>query len=217
MTPYDFFGVETLGCNIDSFTCGASQALSPTLSSTITLGLEGAIVPAVPCGITIENYDGLGTSSWYTSTTAPRNGSNHLRIDKNPDNTTALDDWFFSPPVNVTVGHVYRLSWYDRIASGSTAETFKVFLGQSPDASTLTGSYVLFNGSSSDTSYHKDSANDYLATATGQIYFGFQATSAANQGSLYIDDIQIKEIQVTRVDTTYCNTTLSSSNLIYAY
>ncbi len=138
-------------------------------------------------------------------------------FDKNSDNTTALDDWFFSPPINVTKGRVYRVSWYDRIASGSAAETFKVYLGPSPDASTLIGSHLLFNGSSSSTSYHKDSANDYLANATGQIYFGFQASSPANRGSLYIDDIQIKEIQVTRVDTTYCNTTLSSSNLIYTY
>ncbi|MBL0047466.1 MAG: hypothetical protein IPP32_05130 [Bacteroidetes bacterium] len=217
VVPFDLRDSLTHGCSTGSFTSGASQAVSPTLSTTITLGAESATAPTIPCGMLIENYDGLGSSSWYTSTTAPRTGSNHMRIDKNPDNTTALEDWFFSPPINVTAGHVYRVSWYDRIASGSAAETFKVYFGSSPDASTLIGSHLLFNGSSSSTSYHKDSANDYLATATGQIYFGFQATSAANQGSLYLDDIQIKEIQVTRVDTTYCNTTLSSTNLIYAY
>ncbi|MBL0049312.1 MAG: hypothetical protein IPP32_14595 [Bacteroidetes bacterium] len=217
VAPYDFFGVETLGCNIDSFTCGASQAVSPTLSTTINLGLEGASVPAVPCGITIENYDGLGTSNWYTSTAVPRSGSNHMRIDKNPDNTTGLYDWFFSPPINVTKGHAYRVSWYDRIASGTITETYKVYIGTSADASTLLGDGPLFNGISSSTTYHKDSAIDYLATSSGQIYFGFWATSPANQGSIYIDDIQIKEIQVTIVDTTYCNTTLSSANLIYAY
>ncbi|MBL0047004.1 MAG: hypothetical protein IPP32_02750 [Bacteroidetes bacterium] len=217
VVPYDFRDSLTLGCSTGSFTSGTSQAVSPTLSSTITLGAESASVPALPCGMLVENYDQQGASSWYTSTTAPRTGSNHMRIDKNPDNVTALSDWFFSPPINVTKGHAYRVSWYDRIASGTSAETYKVYIGTSADASTLLGDGPLFNGISSNTTYHKDSAIDYLATSSGQIYFGFYATSLANQGSIYIDDIQIKEIQVTRVDTTYCNTTLSSTNLIYAY
>ncbi len=217
VAPYNSNG-ENINCPIASFVSGVSQAVTPTqLANSYTLTSEGVSVPTLPCGILTEDYDGLGTSSWYTSTTAPYNGVNHMRIDKNSDGVTGLDDWFFSPPINVVNGKVYRITWFDRIASGSTAEHYKVYIAPSADASTMTGSNLVYTGNTNSTSYAPCSSMDYLATSTGQVYFGFRAMSPAGaaQSSLYLDDIQVKEIPVSAINPAYCTTIPSMYQQIY--
>lgn len=217
VAPYNSIG-ENTSCVAGSFVSGVDQAVTPNQSAgSYTLGAEGVTVPNLPCGVTIENYDGLGTSSWYTSATAPHSGTKHMRIDKNSDNATSLDDWFFSPAINVISGKVYRLSWYDRIASGSTAENYNVYFSYLGDGSTMEGSAPSYLGTVNSTTYTKRTATDYLATSTGQIYFGFRATSpgGASQGSIFIDDIQIVEIPVPALIPSSCTTLPSMYNQIY--
>ncbi len=217
LEPYNAFGDAI--CGFDNFVSGPIQSVTPTQSivTTYNLGAEFTTAPALPCGITKENYDGLGTSAWYTSAIAPRTGTNHLRIDKNPGNSIALDDWFFSPPINVVAGRSYRITWYDRIGSGSTAELYSTYIAPSPDATTMEGSTLIFSGSTNSTSYAQRTATDYLAVSTGQIHFGFRAESpaGASQGSLYIDDIQVLEIPVSALTPGSCGTIPSMYDRIY--
>ncbi len=217
VTAFNAVG-ESIGCSVGNFLSGASQAVTPNQSiNSYTLGAEGVTVPALPCGITRENYDGQGDAQWFTSTVAPFSGTNHMRINKNTDNTTDLDDWFFSPPINVVAGRVYRLNWYDRIGSGSTAELYKAYIAPSPDATTMESSTLIYSGSTNSTTYAQRTSNDYLAVSTGQIYFGFRAESPAgvNQTSLYLDNIQITEIPVSALAPGSCTTIPSMYDQIY--
>ncbi|MBL0047662.1 MAG: T9SS type A sorting domain-containing protein [Bacteroidetes bacterium] len=217
--PFNDFG-DAVGCTIGTFNSGPSQSVTPVVATnvlpavTYTLGGEGVIAPALPCGVTVENGDQLGTSLWYTSTAAPRTGANHMRIDKNPDNTNPLDDYFFTVPINVTIGKVYRASWYDRTATGAFTETYEMRIATLPDASTMSGSSAdLF--STNSMVYTQKTGTDYLAPFTGVIYFGFRATSQPNQGSLYIDDVTISEVPVPQINPVYCTTIPSMYDQIF--
>lgn len=215
VVPYDYQFQETTGCSIGSFTSGASQALTPTLSIAAALAFEGVTATAIPCGFTLEDENSDSTK-WYLSTIAPHSGSNHMRIDNNPDNTTAKSDWFFTPPINVTAGHVYRIDWWARIGSGTLNEDYQVWAGTVPNSATMSGISTNMLGSrvTNSTTYTHETATDYLATSTGQVYFAFKATSLANKGSLYIDDVSILEIQVTQLNSATCNTMLNATNTI---
>ncbi len=219
ISPYNVFG-ENATClaTAGTFVSGVSQAITPNQSvNSYKITSEGVAPPDLLCGLTTENYDGAGTSKWYTSTAAPFAGSNHLAIDKNPDGVNDLDDWFFSPPINVVAGRVYRLNWYDRIGSGSTAELYKAYVAPSADATTMESSTLIYSGSTNSTTYAQRTSNDYLAAFTGQIYFGFRAESPAgvNQTSLYLDNIQITEIPVSTLTPGSCGLIPSMYDQIY--
>ncbi|MBL0047945.1 MAG: T9SS type A sorting domain-containing protein [Bacteroidetes bacterium] len=214
--------LENLACAVGTFTSGPSQAVTPAVATNIlpavnwNFGAEGVTPPALNCGITVENYDQLGTSNWYTSSIAPRSGSNHMRIDKNPDNTNALDDYFFTVPINVTAGKVYRITWWDRASSASFTENYEVRMASLPDGSTMSGSAPdLF--STNSTTYAQKQATDYLVpiNGSGTVYFGFHAISGAAKGSIYIDDIVVSEVPVPQLNPIYCTTIPSMYDQIF--
>ncbi len=219
--PYNSNGFAA--CSVLQFTSGASITVAPAAATQVTptvsyaFGAEGVTPPAFPCGIITEDFDGLGNSSWHTAAIAPKSGVNHLRITKNSDGVTGLDDWFFSVPIHVVKDKVYNISWYDRIASGSTQELYNVYIDFLPEASTMSGGTPQ-NFSSNSTTYSKKSwLNDYVAMADGEIYIGFRAISPAGpaQGSLYIDDITVDEVLVTRVKLPSCKTYLNEYDKLY--
>ncbi|MBL0046901.1 MAG: T9SS type A sorting domain-containing protein [Bacteroidetes bacterium] len=222
VAPYNVNGESV--CSIGQFTTGASQdaypsvalLAPPTPAVTYVLNGENTTPPLMPCGVTTENADQLGNSSWYTSTIAPRTGTRHLRIDKNSDNVTPLDDYFFTVPVHVTAGKVYRITWWDRASSASFTESYELRMATLPDASTMSGSTPdLF--STNSTTYAQKQGTDYLVPVggTGVVYFGFHAISLANRGSIYIDDITISEVPVPQINPAYCTTIPSMYDQIF--
>lgn len=215
IAPYNQNG-ENTGCTVGSFVSGASASVTPSQALSYSLNFENTIVPALPCGITKsdENFpvDGI---EWYSSSTAPRTGSKHLRIDKNPNNTTAKDDWFYSAPLNLTAGKLYRMYWYARASSSSKTENYEVYLSNSADAATMQSTAAVFMGNTNLLTYKLDSSSDIIPPYTGTFYFGFHANSAANAASLYVDDIQMKEIPVTALNPISCTTVSSLGDQIF--
>ncbi len=201
---------ESLGCAIGSFTSGGSTAQTPTQApSSYTETMDNAVVPpALPCGVTSSNENfPVDAFTWYTAAGASNAhaGTRYLRIDKNTDNTTAKDDWFYSAPMNLTAGKLYRIYFWHRVGTAGS-ESFEAFLSNSADAATMLTTSAVFNGSSNLLTYKLDSSADILPLTSGVYYYGFHANGAANGVSLYMDDIQVKQIPVAAMDPASCIT-----------
>jgi hypothetical protein len=208
IAPYNVNG-ENSACAVGSFVSGISQTQTPTQShSSYTETMDnGVVAPALPCGMTgsDENFP-QDAYTWYTSTIEPHNGSRHLRIDRNTDNITAKDDWFYSAPMNLTAGKLYRIYFWSRVSSASHTETMELFLSNAPDAATMLTTAAIYNGINNDLVHRLDSSVDIIPALSGIYYYGFHANSPANRSSLYVDDIHVREIPVTALHTLSCTT-----------
>ncbi len=213
----DNYTIAVTGAN----TCSATSApmvvtvnpapLTPfavTTASAYNYGFENATPPAVFCGMTI-NDDNFPPDNehWNTSTTAPRSGSNHMAIDANVDGVTAKDDWFYTAPLTLQAGKLYRLYFWYRGTNAGVNERLQIYSGNSPDVATMMLSSSIYSKNNiQNSSYELDSTGNFFPAFTGTYYFGFHSNSLANQASLYIDDIQVKEINVTALNPASCTT-----------
>ncbi len=207
--PYNIVGAN-LTCSIGLFVSGATSTQTPTQSpSSYTETMDnGVTAPALPCGMTSSNENfPQDAFTWYTINNAAtaHTGNRHLAIDKNTNNTTAKDDWFYSAPMNLLAGKLYRIYFWHRLGSAGS-ESFEVFLSNSPDAATMLTTSAVFNGSSNLLTYKLDSSADILPLVDGIYYYGFHANGVANGRSLYMDDIQVRQIPVAALNPASCTT-----------
>jgi hypothetical protein len=156
--------------------------------SAINVNFESAIVPALPdCTVAINNGSG---NNWKTINN-PGNGfdSNTLYYEANGQ---PADAWFFTKGINMTAGTYYKISYKYGNDNVGTTESLIVTMGATPTiaaAATFTSHTTITGGVPA-----LQNIELYQASATGTVYFGFHATSAANQGNLYVDDIVIEPV-----------------------
>ena len=208
VVPYNVFG-SAVGCTIGTFTTGSTFTVTPTQApNSYTETFESVTPPALPCGVTVEDSNfPVDLVTWITSATAPNNGLNSIAIAKNNNNTTAKDDWFFSAPMNLVAGRLYRVYFNYRVSSAGNAEQFEIFLSQSADAATMiTTSAIAQRNGLINTTYISDSTTDIIPSLNGVYYYGVHANSSANRGTLYLDDVQVREIPVAALSPASCTT-----------
>lgn len=216
VSAYDYFGNETLACNVDSFTCGSSISFTPTISTPYSQGFETATVPALPCGITKsdENFP-LDGYSWRSSSASSCTGNISMLIPKNPNNTTAKNDWFFSNPLNLSAGEVYRIKLKYRIDPSQT-ESISAFISSSNDDATMHATSTLLTA---NLTYHSNCdslfSEYYVAPTSGIYYVGVYANSSANKGNIYIDDLIVYKILSTHLTTASCGDSLKTCDTIH--
>lgn len=208
VVPENVFGAATL-CSVGTFTTGSTFTVTPTqTAASYKETFEGVTPPTLPCGVTIEDSNFPNDlQTWVTSSAAPFAGVNSIAIDKNQNNTTAKDDWFYSAPMNLTAGRLYRIYVHYKVSNAATPEQFEVFLSQSADAATMTSTSAIMQKTNlTNTSYALDSTTDIITLVSGVYYYGVHANSVANSGTLYMDDIQIREIPVAALNPASCTT-----------
>jgi len=152
-------------------------------------GTDGFTVPALPV-CTVNNNAGAG-NNWVT--TADGDGGffdEHLRYTFNP--TFPANTWFITKGINLVAGTTYRLSY---VYGGSSEFTYitnkmEVRYGTTGTAAGLAGATQLDDHNNIKTSSFLNVVN-FTATTSGVHYFGFRAYSDANNGSLFLDDIEV--------------------------
>ncbi|MBT8196511.1 MAG: zinc metalloprotease, partial [Bacteroidia bacterium] len=187
-------------CNV---TCGTSTVSTPsTMVSTIggsistfpyTEDFDGVTSPAMPCGWTTQdnNADGFEITN---ETVNPRSGTNCPTYKWNTNTTTAADDWLFTPPVNMTAGNNYEITFWYRARSATYAEALEVNWGTSPTSSAMTGGVIFSDNNITSTSYLQATSSLVSPSTSGNYYFGIHVNSLADKYDLHIDDITINEI-----------------------
>ena len=99
-TMYDFYVQADCGGGDVSYWVGPSSFKTLCEATTVPYfeGFEDAIIPEVPPCIIVENTNG-DDKFWYTDTTEPYEGDKTIRINYNY--AEAMDDWFFSAPLDL--------------------------------------------------------------------------------------------------------------------
>jgi len=203
--PYNGAGSAT-GTVVWSFTTGAD----PTISTLpYTQNFDGVTEPAIPYGWAIENTNG-DSYAWTTYTSGtPRSVPNHMSIRYS--SADAMNDWFFTPPIQVTGGVNYTLRfWYK--TSPTYFESMEVKWGSSPTSSGMTQGPI-FNNPSFNTTTYTEAVVNFTPSTSGKIYIGWHGYSIADQNRIYVDDVTF---EVTPVVPTF-SITPTSKNFGYLH
>ncbi|RZL14640.1 MAG: T9SS type A sorting domain-containing protein [Hymenobacter sp.] len=163
------------------------------------------VATGLPCGLTIldANADGV---TWSINKTAPYAGVNALRYTNPVTNTGAANDWFFTPGLTTAANTRYQVAFRYRgegIVNSPSNYTEKLEVKVGPTATVAGQTTTLFtNAAITNTNYALANATSAPAVAVftpgaGTQYVGFHVYSDANQGNLYVDDINITSSVVT--------------------
>lgn len=188
ITTY-FYRVRAIGgtCSINSgtitvgTTCGAFPIPYVQNFDTVT-------IPALPPCFAISN-DNADTFVWQTNNANSASAPNAIRINRNT--TQAMDDWFFTPGLNLTAGVTYRLQFrYNTTAAGTFTENLRVRYGTSNNPAGMSVTLVDFSNFSN--TLYETQFVDFTPITSGTFFVGFQGYSFANQSIIFIDDISIR-------------------------
>lgn len=149
-----------------------------------------------------ENFDGVtppvlapctsiqdvnGGSYWMNKRINPRSLPNCMVYSY--DSNQPANDWFYTAPLNLTAGRVYRLKFYYKGRSSNLREKLEVKYGVTNSATAMTN-FIFQDTSIQSTSYLRAEI-DFAAATSGINYIGFHAISAADQFDLNVDDITL--------------------------
>lgn len=154
---------------------------------------DAVTAPAIPIcmSVTDDNDDAV---KWVTSTSSPLSAPNAMRISYN--STLAMDDWFFSPGLNLVPG-TYNVSFFYRSSGASFPEALEVKWGTAPNAAGMTSAAIFDNGNIVNSIFAEGTGTIAISTA-GVYYVGWHGYSDADQFYLMVDDISITEAPATK-------------------
>jgi hypothetical protein len=180
------------------------NAVSSIAAFPYSEGFENTAA-GLPCGLTVldANNDKV---TWAINKTAPYAGVNALRYTSAIANSKAADDWFFTPALTTAASTRYQVAFRYRgegLANTVSNYTEKLEVKVGPAATVAGQTTTLYSNTAiTNTAYALANATSTPAVAVftpgaGTQYVGFHVFSAAEQGNLYIDDLNITTSVVT--------------------
>jgi len=164
-------------------TCAAATA-------PYTLNFDSAVIPALPECTSVGTFD---TGNNWRTAASPGSGfdSNVLWY---PDSDEPADSWFFTQGVELVAGTAYRFSYKYGNDSTTTTERLRTVMLTSPNADAVEDNYLtdhpeVTGGVPVEFSF----GSPITISTTGVYYFGFNAYSRSEEGSLYVDNIVVEE------------------------
>ncbi len=152
---------------------------------------DGVTAPALPAGWTVLDANN-DTYKWSNAASNPRTSPNAMKAVYNSVvTTTAMDDWFFSPGINLQAGVEYEVIFYYRAEDATYTEKLEVKWGTAANVAGMTGGTLFTNSSITNITYSKGSGS-FTPSSSGVFYIGFHGFSAADQWNLYVDDVTIR-------------------------
>lgn len=152
-------------------------------------------IPAIPPCSNVSN-EGTG-NVWITEagSAAVTEGftTDHLVYPTGgTSGSQPANTWFYTQGVNLTSGTSYRISYR---YGGSSYFSFltnvlEVRYASAPNASAMNAGSVVANHNTIKSSPMSNAVN-FIPSASGVYYFGFHAASIANQGKIFLDDIEV--------------------------
>lgn len=179
---YVYGGFSAEGGGIWNGTTHISGELTVTpliISLPYTQDFESVFPPDFPVGWLVEDVN-ADDNTWINDFGSLYIGQNYLN---------SMNDWVFSPGINVVAGVTYNLAfWYAGDGTGNAAQ-MEVKYGATKSAAGMTSSAIFYN--SSIDNFWTVANCEVTAGETGTIYFGWHVFSPTNQNDLYLDDIEI--------------------------
>jgi hypothetical protein len=196
-TFYDVYVQATCGTSGTSISTGpvTFRTACPAVTTFPYIEkFDGVTAPTLPCGITTLDANN-DNKTWVNTTGTTSSTPNAMRYTYN--SSVNADDWFFTNALSLQAGSSYQLEFKYRSSSTTYVQSLEVKAGTSPTAAGQTTTVYSDNNINTAT-YTTTVAGSgagqvavFTPTTTGLYYFGFHATSAANFGYLYVDDVQV--------------------------
>ncbi len=202
------FSNRTTTTDWSASTAGGSNTATMTLSSAVkpasgqtytwalgvtsfpyTQNFDGVTAPTLPPGWTVADGSINSTRQWENASTPyARSAPNAMRIGW--DSTYGMDDWFFSPPLQLTGGTPYQVTFYYRAASYHT-QRMEVKWGTAPTVAGMTGGQIWDNPGFTNETYAQGTTSIFTPVSSGIYYVGWHGYSGANNWGMYVDDITV--------------------------
>lgn len=144
---------------------------------------DSYVPPLLPAGWTVEDLNGDG---YYW-----QNYDYYMGISYNP--YEAMNDWFFTPGINLTAGVTYRLSFYYAAEDQDFPEKLEVKIGLGNNAAAMTSEAIFSNTNITNTSF-EEAVCEITPSTTDIYYIGWHGFSAADRYYLYVDDIEFEMV-----------------------
>lgn len=184
IVPKNAYGSAT-GCPVWSFTTWGDPTVSVFPYSE---DFDGVTAPALPTGWTHENSNG-DSEQWETVDWYRRGiGGYGARVSYN--STLAMNDWLFTPPLQLTAGMTYGVRFFYRAGLANYPEKLEVKWGASNSSAGMTQGPI-FDDPNINFTVMKEAIATFTPPADGVYYVGFHGYSAADQLSLVLDDVTI--------------------------
>ena len=200
-TAYDVYVQATCG------TAGTSVYTGPFTFTTACAAVtaypyletfDTVTAPALPCGVTVIDVNADG-ATWKNVSNATYAASGTNAITYNYSTGNVANDWFFTNALQMRMGYSYQLQFKYR-GYGSLVEAMEVKVGNAATVAAQTTTVFTnsnFNSATYTTTVAGNTAGQvvlFTPTTAGTYYFGFHATSPANQWYIYVDDVQVTEV-----------------------
>lgn len=142
-----------------------------------------------PPGFKIEDAD-ADLYKWINNSNSNHSAPNSMFYDRN---STTINDWFFTPGINLIAGKTYKLCFWmkSKYYYSDKIEKLEIKLGTSASSSGMV-SAILYNNSVITTDWIEESIT-FVPTASGVYYLGFHNYGDIESSTLFIDDISVIE------------------------
>jgi hypothetical protein len=213
-TTYQVYLRTNCGASEQSPLTGPFRLVTLCTPTTITAfpyiqNFDDVAEGTLPCGISVANTN-ADTETWTNRSSVPADPSpadvaasapNALTYYYNEDQTTAANDWFYTPALLLRNNTRYQLS-FKYLSSGNYQEKLEVKYGASASPSGQTTTLWSDEDIKNPTYLTADanSTQPVLAiqpAVTGTYYIGFHVFSAADKFFLAVDDLQVTATPVT--------------------
>jgi len=168
---------------------GFVKAQCPVSTFPYSEDFDNASPPNLPCGWKVTNNNG-DQREWISAPSNPNSSPNAVRIRYNT--TLAMDDWFFTPELQLQGGTTYELQFAYRANSSNFTERLEVLWGSNQNAGAMTD--TLFDNANITNTAYVTVTRQFTTPSSDSIHIGFHGYSAADQDRLFVDDVQIQEL-----------------------
>jgi hypothetical protein len=189
-TSYDFYVQADCGGGDVSYWNGPVLFQTQCEAQTLPYfeGFEDAPMPLTPPCIFVENTND-DDMFWFTDGINPLVGLQHIRINYNW--TNAMDDWFFSAPLELIGGENYIVQFYYTSNSSSYIEKLEVLWGTENNSSAMVNGPIFQDTTINYENVYHEGIGYFTPPSDGVYYVGWHGFSIANQFNIYIDEITI--------------------------
>lgn len=167
------------------------------------------------------------TGNYWNTNQTPVDGFDGNTLSYNAHETQDANSWYiFENGINMESDDKIKVS-FKYASNGIGTEALKLYSATSIDDLINGNGLTIANLSFSETTVTEFVAGPIPVSETGVYYFGFQALSAANQGTIYIDDFKVEswvcgtpsEIEITDIDTdgAIVSWVATGDNTVYFY
>lgn len=194
VVPYNASG-NAVNCPVWSFTTMPDPTRTVTIASPFTEGFESAAVGTIPLGWELDNLDN-DTAYWTAignSTSSQNAHTGNRAVHVSFSFMTQHDDWLYSPPLALTAGTQYNISfWYKSIdfPGDVCIEKLELKWGTLPNPQGML-STLFYNENIVSPIPYTQFTGTLTPTVDGIYFLGFHCFSDPMQFVLLVDDISL--------------------------